>query len=169
MQTAPGDDPNSVFVELWVSDGTMPRVHGYIGTRWLVRDADDQFWQLDQAQIDEEPPSFPIADRPSAHCTPLGPAPGASVRCGYRLERAIPRGVTVHVSSVGPLPLGGRQLFDCELQLRPLLDEAADAANVERRGEGDRVVVQHRWPRVGQVAGQEDQQPAQRRVHLAVA
>jgi hypothetical protein len=114
VQTFAGDSPDSVSMELWVSDGTLPRVHGYNGTWRLVRDADDQFWQLDQAQIAEEaPPDFPFVDRPSVHCAPLDPAPGGSVRCAYRLERSIPRGATVRVTSVGPLPLGGPISVDC--------------------------------------------------------
>ena len=32
VQTFAGDSPDSISVELWVSDGTLPRVHGYNGT-----------------------------------------------------------------------------------------------------------------------------------------
>ncbi len=114
VQTSPGATPDTVSVELWVSDGTLPRVHGYAGTWSLVQDATNQAWHLDQAAISEEPPpSFPFAPRPTAHCTPPNPDPPMAIACRYQLNGSLPAGATVTVTSVTPQPLGAPVNLDC--------------------------------------------------------
>lgn len=114
VQAYSGADPGSVYVELWVSDDTIPHVHGYSGTWTLVRDAPDQPWYLDAAQIvAAPPPAFPFTPRPVAHCSPQNPDPAAVVECAYKLNVAIPAGATVTVTSIGPQPLGGPVDVDC--------------------------------------------------------
>lgn len=115
VQAAAGDAPDSVHVDLWVSDGELPRVHGYTGTWWLVPGATGLGWLLDRAQLDEGPaPTFPFAPRPNERCTPPNPEPATATQCQVQLNVPVPAGAILTLTSIGPQPLGGPVNLVCD-------------------------------------------------------
>ena len=113
-QASPGATPDSVRVQLWVSDGNMPHIHGFAGTWQLVQGTANQPWLLDDAQIVEvPPPSFPFDPRPTESCTPVDPDPATPTHCDLSLNVPVDAGSTITVTAVGPQPLAALLQVDC--------------------------------------------------------